>query len=216
MSNAEALPEERRGCNLIVVGSPGSNQVLSEIYEKGYATEVTADFPGPSKGLLQMVVNPWDQKKALLIIAGSDEQGVTASAGVLTNNEEIAGFDYAMMMVVNPQPQDYSELLGKAATEGHVLVITGLDLSTGPFKPEGTLDPIGVQRQRQAIAKTRQALLDSLAGYDVVVYASWDSVPYVGLKLGLEALQHLIDSPHVTTIQEDSLDEPVGTLDLTT
>jgi hypothetical protein len=102
----------------------------------------------------------------------------------------------------------YSELVAKAAEEGHILVIVELNLPTGPFKPEGTLTPEDVEKQREAIVATREALLASLDGYNAVAYAAWESVPHVGLRVDLEALQQLIISPYVTMIQEDSLNEP--------
>lgn len=118
--------------------------------------------------------------------------------------------------VISPTPSDsatpesYTELLSKAALEGHVWVIVGLELPTGPFIPEGNLSASEIQQQRQTIVTTREALLDSLAGYDVEAYASWDSIPYVALKVDREGLQHLIDSRYVSTIQEDTLDQPHG------
>lgn len=107
-------------------------------------------------------------------------------------------------------PESYSELRSKASVEGHVWVIVGLDLPTGPFIPEGNLSASEIEQQRQAIVTTREALLDSLAAYDVEAYASWDSVPYMALKVDLEGLQQLIDSRYVSTIQEDTLAEPHG------
>jgi hypothetical protein len=104
----------------------------------------------------------------------------------------------------------YADLLAKAEEEGYVNVIVGLDLPTGPFKPEGTLTASEIEAQRQAIAATRQALLGSLEGYDVEAYAWWDSVPHVALRVDREALEQLIESPYVTALQEDTPDEPHG------
>ena len=53
----------------------------------------------------------------------------------------------------------------------------------------------------------RAALLDSLSGHKVLAYSSWRSLPYVGLQIDAAALRQIIDSPYVTTIQEDSLSE---------
>jgi subtilisin family serine protease len=109
---------------------------------------------------------------------------------------------------VLPQTSDTSELIAKAAEEGHVLVIVGLRPATD-FIPEGTLArPSAIDQQRSEIATTRQALLGSLAGYNAQAYASWDSVPYVALKVDAEALRQLVASPYVTTIQEDIPDRP--------
>jgi hypothetical protein len=101
-------------------------------------------------------------------------------------------------------PEYYSELLSRAVAEGHVSVIAGLDLPTGPFRPEGALTDSEVQRQRQAIAARREALIGSLEGCDVEAYAWWASLPYVAIRVDRVALEQLIDSPYVTTIQEDT------------
>lgn len=104
---------------------------------------------------------------------------------------------------------DISKLRKKAAEEGQVRVIVGLKLPAPGFKPEGTLaSSEAVKQQREAIAATREALLNSLAGYEVLVYAVYDSVPYVAMKVDSEALEHLANSPYMTTIQEDSEREP--------
>jgi hypothetical protein len=108
---------------------------------------------------------------------------------------------------VFPQPPDTSELVAKATAEGHVLVIAGLRLATD-FRPEGALaSPAAIDDQRNDIALARQALLGGLAGYNAEAYASWDSVPYVALKIDAAAVQQLAASPLVTTIQEDIPDE---------
>ena len=97
-NDAEVSQQERMGCNLIALGLPGTNQVLSEIYEAGSATKVTEVYPGANKGILQIMANPWDFSQALLIVAGSDEEGVIASSETLMGDEQVAGLDDAMMI----------------------------------------------------------------------------------------------------------------------
>lgn len=107
------------------------------------------------------------------------------------------------------QQKEISELFTKTAKDGQVPVIVGLKLPAPGFKPEGTLASLTeVKEQRDAIAATREALLNSLAGYKVVVYAVYDSVPYVAMKVDSEALRQLAKSPYVTSIQEDSPEKP--------
>jgi hypothetical protein len=98
---------------------------------------------------------------------------------------------------------ELSELLKKAAAEGQVKVIVGLRLDTGPYTPEGELSPAGVAEQRQAIVAAREALVASLAGYDFEVTTTYDSLPYVAMKVDRATLMRLMDSPYVTTIEED-------------
>jgi uncharacterized repeat protein (TIGR01451 family) len=107
------------------------------------------------------------------------------------------------------QLPDYSDLFKKVAEEGFVRVIAGLRLPKATFTPEGTLTSSeAVEAQRQLIATTRDALLGSLADYSAEAYASWESLPYVALKVDAEALEQLINSRYVTTVQEDSLSRP--------
>ena len=106
---------------------------------------------------------------------------------------------------------DISKLREKVAEKGQLPVIVGLKLPAPGFKPEGTLSPRDAKRQREAIAATREALLNSLAGYEVRVYAVYESLPYVAMKVDAVALEQLAKSPLVTTIQEDSPEKPQTT-----
>ncbi|MEA3470012.1 MAG: hypothetical protein U9R57_17550 [Thermodesulfobacteriota bacterium] len=101
------------------------------------------------------------------------------------------------------QRKEFQELRIKAAEEGKVPVIVGLKLPQPGFEPEGVLSSQEVKKQRDAIAATRMALLNSLTGYDVVVYRIYNSLPYVAMKVGVDSLKELENSPYVTTIQED-------------
>jgi uncharacterized repeat protein (TIGR01451 family) len=93
--------------------------------------------------------------------------------------------------------------------EEYMMKIVGLDLPTGEFRPEGSFRSAAeAAMQRQAIASTREALLGSLAGYNAEVYAAWDSIPYVAMKVDTEALEQLVISPYVTSVREDRLREP--------
>lgn len=97
-NDAEVSQQERLGCSLIAIGLPGTNQVLSEVYEAGSATKVTEVYPGANKGILQIMANPWDSSQALLIVAGSDEEGVIACSETLMGDEQVAGLDNALMI----------------------------------------------------------------------------------------------------------------------
>ena len=97
-SDTDASDQDRTDRNLILIGSPDSNHVLIEAYEIGYGTRVTTEYPGENKGILEISANPWNEKKSLLIIAGSDEWGVIACTERLIDHEEVAGFDSAIVM----------------------------------------------------------------------------------------------------------------------
>jgi len=39
------------------------------------ATKVTEEYPGEGKGVLEILSNPWDESKAMLLVEGGDERG---------------------------------------------------------------------------------------------------------------------------------------------
>ena len=69
--------------NLIILGTPNSNEVLKEACKMANATMVTDEYPGENKGILEILRNPWDTGKAMLLVEGSDEWGVKAGASKL-------------------------------------------------------------------------------------------------------------------------------------
>ena len=107
------------------------------------------------------------------------------------------------------QPSVISKLRAKAATEGHVFVIVGLNLPGG-FTHEGHLQGNKVAQQRKAIADIRKLLKDSLSGFNTKVYREYDSIPYIAVKVDETALDHLAQHPLVTTFEEDLRVDLVG------
>ena len=53
------------------------------------ATKVTEEFPGEGKGVLEILRNPWDESKAMLLVEGSDERGVKAGSEILRYVKEL-------------------------------------------------------------------------------------------------------------------------------
>lgn len=103
----------------------------------------------------------------------------------------------------------HEKLRQKAADAGTVNVIVGLRLPRG-FTAEGRLPgPAAVAQQRADIAGKRDELLTELAGLRATAYGRWASVPSVALKVDAAALEQLLRSPRVTSVQEDSLSPPL-------
>ena len=75
-NDTELLGLDKRAHNLILVGTPTTNHVLQEVYKLTDVTKVTNEYPGENKGILEILRNPWNSDKALLIVAGSNEWGV--------------------------------------------------------------------------------------------------------------------------------------------
>jgi len=81
--HSEISDENKRNYNLIVVGTPRTNPFLEEVYALTNATKVTEEFPGEGKGVLEILRNPWDESKAMLLVEGSDEWGVKGAENSL-------------------------------------------------------------------------------------------------------------------------------------
>ena len=75
--------------NLIVIGTPNSNKILEEVCNMTDAIRVTDEYPGEGKGILEILRNPWNEEKAMLLVVGSDEWGVKAGSDILPQNKEI-------------------------------------------------------------------------------------------------------------------------------
>jgi len=98
--HSEISDEDKRNYNLIIVGTPKTNPLLEEVYAMTNATRVTEEFPGEGKGVLEILPNPWNKSKAMLLVEGWDECGIKIStikigeAKIYTNTRMIATLKY--------------------------------------------------------------------------------------------------------------------------
>ena len=76
--NTKEIESFKHAYNLIIVGTPKTNPLLEEVYALTNATRVTEEFPGEGKGVLEILRNPWDESKAMLLVEGWDEWRVKA------------------------------------------------------------------------------------------------------------------------------------------
>ena len=70
--HSEITEKDKRNYNLIVVGTPESNKMLGEIYKISDVLEVNESFPGEGKGILEILPNPWNESKAMLLVEGQE------------------------------------------------------------------------------------------------------------------------------------------------
>ena len=68
---SEITEQDKRNYNLIVVGTPKTNPFLEEVYAMMNATRVTEEYPGEGEGIVEILPNPWDEEKSLLLIEGN-------------------------------------------------------------------------------------------------------------------------------------------------
>ena len=87
--NTKKIESFKYSHNLVIVGTPNSNKVLREVYNMTDAIRVTDEYPGGNKGVLEILRNPWNEDKAMLLVEGSDEWGVKAGVVVLAGSQEL-------------------------------------------------------------------------------------------------------------------------------
>jgi len=94
------ITEEDRKRNLIVVGTPSSNSMLKEIYAMADVLEVNETFPGKGKGILEILRNPWNKEKGMLLVEGWKDDflshffEVTEYFELLNHRRELIPLDY--------------------------------------------------------------------------------------------------------------------------
>jgi len=81
--NSQKIGSFKKGYDLVIIGTPKTNPLLEEVYALTNATKVTEEFPGEGKGVLEILPNPWDESKAMLLVEGWDEQIVRTGSEIL-------------------------------------------------------------------------------------------------------------------------------------
>jgi len=87
-TDVEITEDELIEYNLILVGSPGSNRALKDVYNLTDAVMVTEGYPGAGKGMLEILRSPWDEENAMLLVGGSDEWGVNRGIRIIIDMDK--------------------------------------------------------------------------------------------------------------------------------
>jgi hypothetical protein len=98
-----------------------------------------------------------------------------------------------------------TRLFKSAATNGTVLVLAGLRT---PWQREDQLSDELIALQRKAILSAQSYILAELGGTQFKGLRLYRSIPGIALRVGLDALRVLQNSPAVTNVVQD---RPVGT-----
>ncbi|MGH7853797.1 MAG: hypothetical protein ACREP3_10175 [Candidatus Binatia bacterium] len=93
-----------------------------------------------------------------------------------------------------------SQLFKSAATNGTVLVLAGLRT---PWQREDHLSEDLIALQRNAILSAQSYILAELGGTQFKVLRLYRSIPGIALRVGLDALLVLQNSPAVTNVVQD-------------
>ena len=93
-----------------------------------------------------------------------------------------------------------TQLFKNAATNGTVLVLAGLRT---PWQREDQLSEDLITLQRRAILSAQSYILAELGGTQFNVLRLYQSIPGIALRVGLDALLVLQNSPAVTNVVQD-------------
>jgi hypothetical protein len=93
-----------------------------------------------------------------------------------------------------------SQLFKRVATNGTVLVLAGLRT---PWQREDQLSEDLIALQRKAILSAQSYILAELGGTQFKVLRLYRSIPGIALRVGLDALLVLQNSPAVTNVVQD-------------
>ena len=153
---SEITDKDKRNHNLIIVGTPKTNPLLEEVYALTNATRVTEEFPGEGKGVLEILLNPWNESKSIFLIEGSDEKGVGFGVlKILIEGEEFKEFKFSSLEVdilnekwvkENINPRVCEEILLEALYKRDIHVfINQYPPSRVPLKVKKRLEELGVK-----------------------------------------------------------------------
>jgi len=81
--------KDKMSSNLILLGSSDGNLILKQIYQITDVTKLTEKYPEKNKAVLQILRNPWNFDRTLLIVVGSDEWGIKAGTELLKHAHDI-------------------------------------------------------------------------------------------------------------------------------
>ena len=151
--------------NLIIVGMPNSNSLLSEVSQTTEATEVTSEHPGEDKGILEILKNPRNVEKVLLIVAGSNEQGVRAASILVTYNDRIAKLE-GKTMIAPFEDRSSAEMTTRTIPSGY------LELTVSPVEVYANIgEQIEIRCTIESLVNTQV----DISSIGVVLFDSHDS-----------------------------------------
>jgi hypothetical protein len=93
-----------------------------------------------------------------------------------------------------------TQLFKRVANDGTILVLAGLRT---PWQREDQLSEELIALQRKAILSAQSYVLAELGGTQFRVMRLYRSIPGIALRVGLDALQVLQNSPEVTNVVQD-------------
>jgi predicted small lipoprotein YifL len=96
----------------------------------------------------------------------------------------------------------FASLAERAAREGTVRVIVGLEMDS---QPEARLSATAITSQRSLIAQSQAALLSRLPPQSLKGVKEYSFIPYIALEVDANGLEQLRTAPEQRTIEEDGM-----------
>jgi hypothetical protein len=143
------------------------------------------------------VTRRYDQIPGIALEVGPEALAELARSAKVTNvllDRPAAGEESAASEKVPPV------LFSSIASNGSVLVLAGLRT---PWQREDSLSEEMIALQRKAIRSAQSYVLAELGGTEFRVLRLYESIPGIALRVGVDALRVLQNSPAVTNVIPD-------------
>jgi len=191
------------GTVLVLVGLNAPWQLETELSEDQVRAQreaiasIQKDLLGELEGRAYKVIRRYDRIPGIALEVGPDALAELARSPHVTN-----------VLLDRPAASDASAaadkvpalLFKRVADEGSILVLAGLKT---PWQREDQLSEEMVALQRKAILSAQSYLLAELGGTQFKVMRLYRSIPGIALRVGLDALRVLENSPAVTNVIPD-------------
>jgi hypothetical protein len=205
----EKIPREvidhaaAQGTVLVLVGLAVPWQMESSLTDDEIRAQrvtiasIQGDLLTVLEGRNYKLIRRYDQIPGLALEVGADALAELARSPIVTN-----------VLLDRPTAEPESEasekvpwqLFKRAADDGSVLVLAGLRT---PWQREDLLSDDLRELQRTAILNAQGYVLAELSGTQFRVVRLYQSIPGIALRVGLDALRILQDSPAVTNVIPD-------------
>ena len=188
----------------VLVGLKVPWQMESRLTESEIATQrqaiasIQADLLSELAGKSYRITRRYDQIPGIALEVGPDALAELAHSGNVVNvllDRPAATTAEALSADKVP-----STLFKSVAANGTVLVLAGLRT---PWQREDQLSEELIALQRKAILSAQSYILAELGGTQFRVLRLYRSIPGIALRVGLDALQVLQNSPAVTNVVAD-------------
>ena len=159
---------------------------------------IQKDLLSELTGKTYKITRRYDRIPGIALEVGADALAELAHSANVVN----VLLDRPAKVEIETPPSDKvpTGLFNSAATNGTVLVLAGLRT---PWQREDQLSDELIALQRKAILSTQSYILAELGGTQFNVLRLYRSIPGIALRVGVDALRVLQNSPAVTNVVPD-------------